>query len=638
MTDIDEISRRKPHYRPIEDYGIIGNLCSVALVRLDGSIDWCCLPNLDSPSVFGALLDAKKGGYFMVRPSSYTQSSQEYIEGTNILKTIFRVGGGRIEVCDFMPTGPSVELQDEAPEHLEIYRRIRCTHGRVELDVVWAPRHDYARNTTRIEPTGQGYMAVGSDRYIALGGLREGRIIDLGDGPAVAGRISLRQGEETTLLTRWDDVVTEVDPERASRKFEETRRAWLDWATKSETGLERPWAGRFEAEVLRSELVLKLMTRRSGALAAAATTSLPETIHGVRNWDYRFTWIRDAAQIAQALYAVNHADEARAFIKWAEYMACDNREFLDEGLKIIYPLTPGTELTEETLDHLSGYRHSAPVRIGNGAAGQLQLCVFGELLDAVYEKVRLGEEFESDMSDFLKHVADEACRAWHHPDFGIWELKNGPLHNVYSKMMTWVALDRACWLAERGHLDGHIERWKKTMAKMRAQILEYGYNDEIDSFVLSFHGDELDAANLLMPMMEFLPADDPRMQNTIDRTLERLTVEDLVYRYMADDGLPGDEGAFALCTCWLVDALALSYRLDEANRIFENLIDRTNHLGLVSEQIDPASGEFLGNFPQAYSHLGIINSALYLGQREGRELPIESLVGTDTTTSRSRDR
>ncbi len=625
---MSDFSQRTPPYRPIEDYGIIGNLSSAALVRLDGSIDWCCLPHLDSPSVFAALIDAEKGGFFMVRPPSYTESTQEYLEGTNVLKTIFRVEGGRVEIVDFMPTGQSVHRESPGPEHLEIYRRIRCTHGRVDLDVLWAPRHDYARGKTRIEHSVGGFIAVGDQRLLSLGGLEGAEIVDLGDGPAVAGGISLRQGETRTLLCRWNDVVPVVDPERVEAQLEETVNAWTSWAKKPETGLARPWAGPYEAQVLRSELVLKLMAQPSGALAAAPTTSLPETIGGVRNWDYRFTWIRDAAQIAQAFYAVDHEEDARAFVHWAEYMACQSEEYLDEGLKILYPLHEGTELDETTLDHLAGYRQSAPVRIGNGAKGQLQLCTFGEILDAVYEKIRLGAEFDVDMSEFLEHVADKACKAWHHPDFGIWEIQNGPIHQVYSKMMTWVALDRACWLHDKGHLQGDVERWQRTMKEMRRQLLKYGYNDKIDSFVQRFHGDELDAANLLMPMMGFLPADDRRVQNTIDRTLEELTVDDLVFRYKADDGLPGDEGAFVLCTCWLVDALALSHRMDEATRIFDNLIARTNHLGLLSEEIDPASGEFLGNFPQAYSHLGIINSSLYLAQRQGRELPIKSLLGT----------
>lgn len=625
---MSEIAHRTPAYRPIEDYGVIGNLSSVALVRLDGCIDWCCLPFLDSPSVFAAILDATRGGFFLLQPPSFTHSSQEYVEGTNILKTHFRIGGGRVEICDFMPTGPSVDRDSESPEHMELYRKVRCTHGQVDVDVLWTPRHDYARGETRIKPTSNGFVALYTDHSFGLAGLDDGRIVEVDDGgPAVAGRISLRQGEETFLLNRWGEVDPHLDPDEAERKLRQTTDAWTKWVSKPKTGLERPWAGRWADQVRRSELFLKLMTERSGALAAAPTTSLPETLGGIRNWDYRYTWIRDAAQIGQAFLAVDHDDEAWAFVRWAEKMACEGDDVRGEGLQVMYPLRPETGIDEQTLDHLEGYKKSGPVRIGNSAHHQLQLDAFGEVLNAVYEKSRLSESDDLDLEGFLSHLVDEMRRAWHHPDFGIWELQNGPLHLVYSRLMTWVGFDRACRLREMGHLDGDVEAWRRTMERIREQILRHGYHDEIGSFVRSFRSDDLDAANLLIPMMEFLPYDDPRVQNTIDTSMERLMVNDLVFRYDGDDGLPGDEGAFALCTLWLVDALALSHRLDEANRIFEGLMGRTNHLGLLSEQIDPYSGEFLGNFPQAYSHLGIINSALYLAEREGRELPIESLLG-----------
>lgn len=624
-----ETTRRSPHYRPIEDYGIIGNLSSVALVRLDGSIDWCCLPHLDSPAVFAALLDAEKGGYFLLRPPTFKKSSQHYIEATNVLVTVFETASGRLEVCDFMPTGDSIERTCEGPDHVEIYRKIQCTHGEVDVDILWAPRHDYARGETLIEKTSHGFVALGGTHPFAISGLDGGRIVDVGDGPAVKARISLRSGDERFLLNRWNDVDPELDPRRAAFELRQTIDAWRTWASKTETGLERPWAGAWGKEVRRSELVLKLMTEPSGALAAAPTTSLPETIGGVRNWDYRFTWIRDAAQIAQAFSAVNHKDEARAFIHWAEHMACQAEDTAHEGLQILYALHPDTQTSESILDHLEGYRQSGPVRIGNDAFEQLQLDVFGELLNAVYEKIRLHDDFKPDMGSFLRQVADEACKAWHHPDFGIWELQNGPVHQVYSKVMTWVALDRASWLHRKGHLDGDLQHWQETKAEIRRHVLDYGYDDEIQSFVRRFHHKELDAANLLISLMGFLPHQDRRIQNTIDRTFDELVVNDLVFRYSADDGLAGDEGAFVLCTFWLVDALSLSHRLDEANRVFENLMNRRNHLGLFSEQIDPYSGEFLGNFPQAYSHLGVINSCLYLAAREGRELPVPSLLGTD---------
>lgn len=624
---------RATHYRPIADYGIVGNLTSTALVARDGSIDWCCLPRLDSPSVFAALLDARRGGFCQVRPAGRPEAvdgTQHYIEGTNVLTTVFEVDGGRLEVTDFMPTGPTLDCNAEVDDRPELYRVIRCTHGRVDVDIFWVPRHDYGSGKTIIGTVGDGFVASGGDEPLGLAGIPDGEIITTDTGPGVSARLQLARGDERIISTRWGDDEPTVDDGSVQQLLDETIDVWRRWVGQFDTGIERPWAGRWEQPVRRSELVLKLMARRnSGALAAAPTTSLPETIGGPRNWDYRFTWVRDAAQIAQALFALGHRAEASQFIKWAETMTCEADEYAAEGLQIMYPLHRDTELTEQTLDHLEGYHQSSPVRIGNAAADQLQLDVYGELLNAVYEQLRLGEPFDADMEAFLCQVVDEAGRTWHHPDFGIWEQQNGPFHLVYSKMMAWVALDRACWLHEQGCLDGDVDSWRQLMAEVRDQILTYGWRDSPGAFVQRFGATEaeLDAANLLIPLMEFLPADDPRVQQTIDRTMDELVVNDLVYRYRSHDGLPGEEGAFALCTCWLVDALALSERLDEALRIYEGLLDRTNHLGLLSEQIDPYSGEFLGNFPQAYSHLGIVNSALYLSAREGRDIPISPLLG-----------
>lgn len=628
-----ETPHRIPVYRPIEEYGIIGNLTSVALVALDGSIDWCCLPYLDSPSIFASILDAERGGHFQIRPALDPEAirySQHYVEGTNVLVTVFEFDGGRVELCDFMPAGDNLDCGVDAPPRPELYRIVRCTHGSADIDVAWAPRPDYGRSEPMLGQTADGFVAGGGDASFGLAGLHEGHVLATEHGPVATGRLQLDSGDRRVFASRWDDEEPQVNPDRVDAMLSETIETWRDWIAKPQTGLERPWAAGYDKEIRRSELVLKLMARRdSGALAAAPTTSLPETIRGTRNWDYRYTWIRDAAQIAQAFFALDHRAEAEQFLGWAEHMACEAEEYAEEGLQILYPLRQGVDLEEQPLDHLEGYRHSSPVRIGNAAVDQLQLDVYGELLNAVYERVRLSEQFDADIAPFLSHLLEEAASAWHHPDFGIWEFQNGPFHLVYSKMMAWVALDRACWLHERGYLDGNADHWREVMGQIRRQILDYGWRDDRNAFVQRFgdHQGHLDAANLLMPMMEFLPAHDPRVQATIDRTLEELVVDDLVFRYHSHDGVAGQEGAFSLCTCWLVDALALSDRLDEANRIYENLIKRTNHLGLLAEQIDPFGGEFLGNFPQAYSHLGLINSALYLAAKEDRPLPVPSLLG-----------
>jgi GH15 family glucan-1,4-alpha-glucosidase len=398
---------------------------------------------------------------------------------------------------------------------------------------------------------------------------------------------------------------------------------------KEEATGDRSWAGRQSERVIRSELALKLLTHaETGAFAAAATTSLPEVIGGVRNWDYRLTWIRDAALTAQALFALGHEADAIAFIEWAE-RAAEQKGQMDGGLQVLYTIHGEPGLTEMELPNLEGYRGSAPVRVGNGAADQLQLDIYGELISAAYELVRMGGELSPDVREFLPQVADQACSAWRRADHSIWEPRNGPFNFVYSKVMVWMALDRAIKLVGNGTMVGDMERWKQTCDSIRDEVLDRGYDIEQGAFVQSYERNVLDAASLLFPLMEFLPFSDPRVQSTIDRTLESLTENGLVYRYRADDGVAGEEGAFVLCTFWLVDALALSDRLDEAYEIYEGVLARGNHVGLYSEQIDPGSGAFLGNFPQAFSHLGLINSTLYLAYKEGRETPVPAPIGSD---------
>jgi GH15 family glucan-1,4-alpha-glucosidase len=403
---------------------------------------------------------------------------------------------------------------------------------------------------------------------------------------------------------------------------------WRDWVRQGDAERRHEWAGGLRPQLARSELALKLLIHAdTGAIAAAPTTSLPETIGGVRNWDYRFTWIRDASLTAQALMTLGHHQEATEFLLWVEHVS-EARASRDSGIQIMYGLRGESELPEAELPHLEGYRGSRPVRIGNAAHSQLQLDIYGELLDSAYELARRGVELDGSLPGFLQAVADRAAGAWHRTDSGIWEVRGEPRHFVYSKLMAWVALDRASHLADRHSLPGDAARWRQERDRLRDDVLERGYNPEVGAFVQSYGSTELDAANLLIPLHELLPFDDPRVQGTIDRTLEQLTENGLVYRYRADDGLPGKEGTFGLCTYWLVDALALSGRLDEAWEIFEGMTGRANDLGLFAEQIDAESGEFLGNFPQAFTHVGLINSALYLAYAEGRQIPEPAPIGT----------
>jgi GH15 family glucan-1,4-alpha-glucosidase len=613
-------------YTPIEDYGVIGNLRTVALVGRDGAIDWCCLPNLDSPSVFGAILDHERGGRFRVAPAHVQRRQQRYLEGTNVLETIFESEHGRLVVTDFMPLSGSIEGCGGSRTESALYRLLRAEGGPVDVVLEWMPRLGYAQAPTQVMRSRSGFLAWGGSESLALAGVPEGlELMEHELGPVVRGRFELRAGERRALVTRWgaDDLDVTLDAVQAS--LEETVATWRAWLGKEG---DRRWAGEYRDAVIRSELALKLLTNAdTGAIAAAATTSLPEVLGGVRNWDYRYVWIRDAALSAQALFALGHQADAEAFVNWAERVARGGER--DWGLQIMYGVHGEKELEEEEQPQLEGYRRSAPVRVGNGAVDQLQLDIYGELISAAYELHRLGGRLEREVREFLPHIADEACRSWQTPDYGLWELRNGPFHFVYSKVMVWMALDRALRLAREGVIHGDVERWRRTRRRIRDEVLERGFDPELGAFKQSYERSVLDASNLLFPLQEFLPFEDPRVQSTLDRTLDGLTENGLVYRYKADDGVAGVEGAFGLCTFWLVDALALSHRLDRAYEIYEGMLRRANHLGLYSEQIDPTTGAYLGNYPQAFTHLGLINSTLYLAHEEGRETPVPAPIGSN---------
>jgi GH15 family glucan-1,4-alpha-glucosidase len=615
-------------YPPIAAHGAIGNLHTAALVAADGGIDWWCPPKFDSPSVFAALLDDARGGIFRVSAVGATARRQGYLRHTNVLETVHEVGRARLRITDFMPL--SGELDRDPPRAAPEIVRVLTAEGAVTVELEWSPRFDYARAEVGITPGAGGFVATSPGATLALAGIPEGARIEAGEnGPVVRAEIELADGDRLALATRWssEDPGLALDPALAA--LDETIAAWRGWVNKEEATGERAWAGAWSEQVIRSELALKLLTYApTGAIVAAATSSLPEWIGGIRNWDYRYSWIRDSALAAQALFALGHRHEAESFIRWSERAARDEGG-ADWGLRIVYHIDGGIDMPERELSHLAGYAGSPPVRIGNGAADQLQLDVYGELISAAYEVLRLGGDLPPDILEFLPTVVDEALAHWRDPDYGIWEVRNGPDQFVYSKAMVWMALDRAIRMVDDGMLDADAARWRAARGQVRDHVLEHGYDPELGAFTQRFGSGTLDAASLLIPLMELLPFDDPRVQSTIDRTLRDLTEQDLVYRYKADDGLPGPEGAMGLCTFWLVDALALSGRLDEAYRVFDGMVGRASQAGLYSEQIDPASGDFLGNFPQAFTHLGLINSALYLAHMEGRETPVPELIGTD---------
>ncbi len=598
-------------YVPIEAYGIIGDLETCALIAPDGSIDWFPFPHLESPTIFAAILDPDRGGRFRISPTESVEATQQYVDETNVLETTFQTGTGTATLTDFLPPVDAVDDPQKV-----LYRKLECSTGAVTLELEFDPQFDYGRAETTIESTTAGVRATGRDERTIL----ESPIdleIDEFQGTAT-GTLSLEAGESTWVLLRCPNgEEATANPDKA---LDDTVRYWNDWMHNCDWEDDCVFGGPWHDLAVRSGLVLKLLTHaETGAIAAAPTTSLPEHIGGVRNWDYRFSWIRDAGFTVQALLNLGHVDEAAAYFDWFMDI-CETDDPAE--IQPLYGLHGETELEERELDHLSGYRHSQPVRIGNGAADQTQLDIYGELLLAVDEMLRHGRQLDDEEWAAIRRIVDYVCDVWDEPDAGIWEVRGGDRHFVFSKVLCWVALDRGIEIAtERDH-DAPLETWRDVRETIREDVIENGYDEDVGAFVQAYDTDALDATGLLLPIVGFLPFDDDRIQGTIEAIEDTLAEDDvLVHRYDSDDGLPGGEGAFVLCSCWLVDALTLSGRVEAATDRFEALLEYVGPLGLIAEEVETATGTQLGNYPQAFSHIGIINSALYLGYATGRESP-----------------
>ncbi len=605
-------------YKPLSAYGAIGSMYSAALVADDGAVDWCCMPEVDSPSVFAALLDADRGGRWRIGPANGAadgpaggvRGTQRYLPETNVLETVFDAPGGRAAVVDFMPYWdgmPDTRAQS-------IVRIVEGREGEVELAQVFEPRLDYARGETRLDSRTDGVVATAHQGALRLW---SPHAMEVEDGRA-EGRFTMRAGERAAFVLRYAGSGEETSALDASAALERTLGFWREWVHECEPDL-CAFAGPWHDIVVRSELVLKLLAHHeTGAIAAALTTSLPEEIGGERNWDYRYAWIRDASFTVHALYHLGHHRHLHHFLEWLRDGVL--RDAPLDTLRVLYTLHGDEPPEEHVLEHLEGYRGSRPVRVGNAAADQHQLDIYGELLDAAYQVWRYGVETPSpDLGRFLSAVADHVCEVWPEPDFGIWEVRTEPRHFVYSKVMCWVALDRAVRLAEdlRHPLRGDVGRWRRARDEVRASILQNGVDGDRGTFVQAYGTRDLDAALLLIPILGFLPIDDPRVTRTIAAIEDQLVEGDLVVRYLSADGLRGGEGAFTWCTFWLVDCLAMQGRFDEAEEMYDRILSRANPLGLFSEEIHKGTGELLGNFPQAFTHIGVINSALFLNRMRG---------------------
>jgi GH15 family glucan-1,4-alpha-glucosidase len=582
---------------PIAAHGLIGDGFSAALVGVDGTIDWLCWPSFDSPSVFGALLDRERGGLTTLRPAARRyESLQQYDPETNVLETLFRVPDqGLVRLTDYMPWS-----DDPRASIHEVHRRIDCREGSVELEAIFDPRFSYGGERPQIELGEHGVVARsgGGDTLVAAIGRGTGWQLRPKGGAET--RLRLRAGERAWMVLSWG--ATQAEPIAAYRPFEHlraTRHFWREWARRLQ--YDGPW----RHHVLRAALALKLLIySRTGAMVAAPTTSLPEWIGGVRNWDYRYTWTRDSAMAIRAANLIGYSGEATEFFHFV-------RDILDsgDGLRLIYAIDGGDVPEETVLEHLSGYRDSKPVRIGNGARSQVQLDTAGALLDAAY----LHENFEGTLTlrtwRHLRQIVDDVARRWRDPDHGIWESRDGMRHNVHSKLMSWVALDRGCRLAPL--FGGVGENWARETRELRQEIEKSGLDPRGNHFVSAFGGNEMDATLLLLPIHGFLDVNDARVKRTIARVRSELGDGPFLHRYSNHDGdgVGGREGAFLLCGFWLAETLALAGQLEEAQEVFFAHVEASNHVGLLAEEIDPYSGELLGNFPQAFSHLGLINAA-----------------------------
>jgi GH15 family glucan-1,4-alpha-glucosidase len=594
-------------YLPIEDHGIIGDLHTAALVGTDGTIDWLCLPAFDSPSVFCSILDDEKGGHFALRPVEYTRSQQIYLPDTNVLLTRFFSREGLAEILDFMP------IVSGTGERHKLVRNVRVIRGRMDFNMECRPAFDYARRNHSVSLGGSG--AVFSSEGFCLG-LATDTSLKEWDGGAVGARFSLTTGETATFVLAHVEQGEGPGEVLSNPGFEDllhrTLRYWRGWLANS------TYHGRWREMVHRSALALKLMVYDpTGALVASPTMGLPESIGGERNWDYRYTWLRDAALALYALIYVGFEDEARNFMGWLRDR-CQRDE--DGLLQPLYGIDGRTDLAEVELSHLSGYMNSAPVRLGNDAHGQRQLDLYGAVLDAAYLYNKYGAPLDYDLWKNLTKILDWLSDNWRDPDEGIWEVRGGRRQFVSSKLLSWVALERAGRISRQRGLPGGNGRWERERDDIYEEIMEMGWNKERNSFVQFYGSDALDASLLMMPLVKFMGPTDPRWLATLDRIQQELTYDTLVDRYQTDsaapDGLEGGEGSFNLCSFWLVECLTQAGRIEEARLALEKMFSYSNHLGLYSEEIG-YSGEALGNFPQAFTHLALISAAVHLDRALG---------------------
>jgi GH15 family glucan-1,4-alpha-glucosidase len=594
-------------YKPIENYGVIGDLNTVALVGNDGSIDFMAFPHFNEPTIFAALLDSKRGGRFCISPSvEGARHKQLYLPNTNVLLTRFLFQEGVAELSDFMP------VQQNTRAH-RLVRRIKTVKGSIHYRMVCEPRFDYGRAVHQVKKMKGGVCFTSEGQNPVSLFLRTDAPVRIREGAAVA-EFTLCAGETLSfVLEETQPPVSSLSKSQTfvSESFKETVNFWRDWIGKS------TYRGRWRETINRSALILKLLTSKPyGSIVAAPTFGLPEVIGGERNWDYRYTWIRDASFTLYALIRLGYSEEAAAFMGWIEARCAELND--DGSLQIMYGIDGSHKLTECELPHLEGYRGSRPVRIGNCAYSQLQLDIYGELMDSVYLFDKYGEPISYDFWQNLTQLVEWVCRNWTREDEGIWETRGGKREFLHSRLMCWVALDRAVRLAQKRSFPAPLERWRSVRDEIYLDIMNNFWDRERRAFVQYKGSKKLDASNLLMPLVRFIGPTDPRWLSTLKAIEQDLVDDSLVFRYRVgaeeSDGLSGVEGTFSMCSFWYVECLSRSGDIEKARFMFEKALGYANHLGLYAEELGP-QGEHLGNFPQAFTHVGMISAAYDLDRR-----------------------
>jgi GH15 family glucan-1,4-alpha-glucosidase len=579
------------HYKPISGYGVIGNTRTAALVGYDGSIDWCCFPRFDSPSVFAAVLDWRKGGRWAIQPLGPAASKQTYLQYTNILRTEFESSNARVTLTDFMPCSKSGKTYSVLPE---IHRIVACDDGEMEMKFVFQPAFDYGRSRPRLVDTEAGVSAIKGRFEMALSWSNP---LEVGSN-SVKTKFRIVKGEKRTFVLSYGEGTPRRTADyRTGAQLAKTEAYWRRWASSLKV---EGWRD----AVIRSALALKLLTYSpTGAVVAAATTSLPEVLGGQRNWDYRFSWIRDSANSLRAFNVLGSDSEAESYLRWL----IESNPALEVDLRLMYDVNGGTDLTERVLEHLEGYKGSKPVRVGNAASEQLQFDSFGYMLDAIYFTTGRGRRLTSDTYfRFVKPLAEHIAATWDRPSHGIWEGREPPKHYIYMKAWAYVGLDRAIRIARATRHPADVPRWRAVRDKIKEEVLRKGWNGQKKSFAMHYGTGRLDSANLMLPLMGFISPKDVRMVSTIRAIQDKLADGPFVYRTPGHRAGRRREGAFFLCSFWLVSCLAAIGDVETAEKYFSQLVGCSNHLGLYSEEIDPVTKEALGNFPQAFSHLGLI--------------------------------